>query len=336
MMPSRPPSYTVASSSALRSSSKLGPMSTATLFAWSIRRRAASRPPRRSPRTKRARAFRYRCHSRYDRGKCASARSYTLTIRCSASRCVASESRPSSSTPADDIALSGNGRLRKFVSSTCAMYAIHDRKLSGFRRSSCSCTRSAAGMRSACVESDGIGKVKGNTPVIRSSSDAPAASGAVVAAIVVRATVCVGRENMWRLRRTMPRLSHPDRVGARRSIPVDVAEDELDGYIAEQILYEARTGKSATRGTSMYVRLLTRSRPPRTNTRFLASTMRQVDAHNQRHDARTERGRVPMRERDTLPMRRERHRRTTAPVARGSEPGREAPTAPPTYPRPAR
>lgn len=87
----------------------------------------------------------------------------------------------------------------------------------------------------------------------------------------------------------MPRGA-PQRVGSRVSIPVNVPDDELDAYITEMILAEARANEEAyaRRGPAAeaFASASARSAPPaRTNKRFLATMIRSVDAHNQRQEA---------------------------------------------------
>lgn len=88
----------------------------------------------------------------------------------------------------------------------------------------------------------------------------------------------------------MPRQA-PRRVGSTVSIPVNVPDDELDEYIAEMILSDARAKELAyeRRGVAAYTQYVCHSRRPspaaRTNKRFLASMIRSVDSHNQRQEA---------------------------------------------------
>ncbi|WFD03366.1 hypothetical protein MOBT1_002055 [Malassezia obtusa] len=81
----------------------------------------------------------------------------------------------------------------------------------------------------------------------------------------------------------MPRQA-PRRVGSTVSIPVNVPDDELDEYIAEMILSDARAKELAyeRRGVAAYTQP---SPAARTNKRFLASMIRSVDSHNQRQEA---------------------------------------------------
>ncbi|PKI84907.1 hypothetical protein MVES_000810 [Malassezia vespertilionis] len=72
-------------------------------------------------------------------------------------------------------------------------------------------------------------------------------------------------------------------------IPASVPDDALEEYIAEMILQEARQKDKAYREQGISAFRAPDLRPGRTNKRFLASTIRNADSHNQRqetHEAR--------------------------------------------------